>query len=141
MQEHLLRVVLLDNPWLESAPLEEWLQSQLPEPYLQRALKLEPEGLAGLVVGPRQAGKSTLIWKTLRTSGKAPLFLNCEELSIREWLTSPAEFLSDLKDLSGNIQCIFLEEIQHLPEAGLFIKGLVDRKTGYQGSHHRHICF
>ncbi len=83
-----------------------------------------------LVVGPRQAGKSTLIWKTLAESGRPALFLNCEEPSVRTWLRSPALFLADLAELAPQVPVLFFEEIQFLPEAGLFLKGLADHRTG-----------
>jgi predicted AAA+ superfamily ATPase len=82
-------------------------------------------------VGPRQAGKSTLIWKTLAEAAEPVLFLNCEEPGIRDWLSSPAAFLADLSEWVGeSIRALFFEEVQRLPEAGLFLKGLVDRRTG-----------
>ncbi len=58
------------------------------------------------------------------------LYLNCEEPSIRQWLVSPAAFLADLTEWAGQTRCLFFEEVQRLPEAGLFLKGLVDRRTG-----------
>jgi len=50
---------------MEGKLLKEWFASHLPERYLARSLPLEPDHRACLVVGPRQAGKSTLIWKHL----------------------------------------------------------------------------
>lgn len=79
-------------------------------------------------LGPRQAGKSTLIWRHLADGGRPALYLNCEEPAIREWTLSPASFLADLADLGGQPAALFLDEIQHLPQAGLFLKGLVDRR-------------
>jgi predicted AAA+ superfamily ATPase len=132
MQDHILRIILVDNPWLEGSSLEKWFSEHLPERYIPRTVQLKADHRVCLVVGPRQAGKSTLIWKTLSTFGRKALFLNCEEPAIKEWLTSPAGFLADLSELSGEIQCLFLEEIQRLPEAGLFLKGLVDRRRELQ---------
>jgi predicted AAA+ superfamily ATPase len=83
-------------------------------------------------VGPRQAGKSTLIWKYLADKEEPCLFLNCEEPAIREWLASPAVFLADLEKLTERPVALFFEEIQRLQDAGLFLKGIVDR--GYAAS-------
>jgi hypothetical protein len=66
----------------------------------------------------------------LETSGEPWLLLNCEEPSVREWLGSPAEFLADCEALAPGVPALFLEEVQRLPEAGLFLKGLVDRRPG-----------
>jgi predicted AAA+ superfamily ATPase len=130
MDSQVLRVVLADNPWLEGQPLIPWLSRLLPERYIPRRLQLTADHRACLVVGPRQAGKSTLIWKTLADAGRPCLYLNCEEPSIQEWLRSPAIFLRDLDELGADIPSLFIEEAQCLNEAGLFIKGLVDRRTG-----------
>jgi hypothetical protein len=61
LPEHLLRVILLDNPWLEGAPIGPWQSRYLPEKYIHRTLTLKADHRICLVVGPRQAGKSTLL--------------------------------------------------------------------------------
>ena len=130
MDPQLRRVLLAENPWLRGEDLQEWFRRFLPPTYLPRKLRLSADHRVVLVVGPRQAGKSTLIWKTLAAAGEPALFLSCEEPSIREWLSSPAAFLADLQEVSGEVRTLFFEEVQRLPEAGLFLKGLVDRRTG-----------
>ncbi len=40
------------------------------------------------------------------------------------------EFLADCEDLAPGVPALFFEEVQRLDEAGLFLKGLVDRRTG-----------
>jgi predicted AAA+ superfamily ATPase len=124
------RVLVADNPWLEGLPAGPWLERFLPDPYVPRSLRLRGGDRVCLVVGPRQAGKSTLIWRTLADSGEPCLFINCEEPSLADWLRSPAEFLADIGLLGEKIRTVFFEEIQRLPEAGLFLKGLVDRRSG-----------
>jgi uncharacterized protein len=130
MDPQLRRVLLAENPWLRGEDLQAWFHRFLPPTYLPRKLRLAADHRVVLVVGPRQAGKSTLIWKTLAEAGEPALFLSCEEPSIREWLSSPAAFLADLEELGGEARTLFFEEVQRLPEAGLFLKGLVDRRTG-----------
>jgi predicted AAA+ superfamily ATPase len=93
-------------------------------------LRLIADDRVVLVVGPRQAGKSTLIWKTLEEAAEPVLYINCEEPSMREWLSSPAAFLADVAENADPARALFFEEVQRLPEAGLFLKGLVDRRTG-----------
>ena len=131
MNASVLRTIVFDNPWIEGKPLDDWFARHLPEHYLPRALALRPDHRVCLVVGPRQAGKSTLIWKTLAAAGRPALYLNCEEPAVREWLASPASFLADLPSLGDPPSAVFLEKAQHLPEAGLFLKGLVDRRPGF----------
>jgi predicted AAA+ superfamily ATPase len=89
---------------------------------------VEP-GRAHLVVGPRQAGKSCLVWSVLRDR-RRPLCLNMEELVLRTWCVSPAAFVSDMSEL-GPIDALFLEEAQRHPEAALFLKGVADLRPSF----------
>jgi predicted AAA+ superfamily ATPase len=130
MDEHLIRALRAVNPWLRGEPLAEGYARYLPASYVPRRPTLRPDHRVVLVVGPRQAGKSTLIWKTLAEGGRPALLLNCEDPSIRGWLRSPALFLADLEELAPDVGILFFEEVQFLPEAGLFLKGLVDHRTG-----------
>ncbi len=93
--------------------------------------RLATPGRATLVVGPRQAGKSTWAWQELRRLDPALLLVNCEEPLVRTWLTSPGLVLADLEETFGaQVRRLLLEEVQHLADAGLLVKGLVDRRTG-----------
>ncbi len=129
MEPHIERILAQDNPWLRGQPHEPWLASHLPSSFIPRRqqLSLEP-GRATLIVGPRQAGKSTLAWWTLHQAGLPALLLNCEEPALRSWLRSPALFLDDLGQVVEQPPALLLEEAQWLDEAGLFLKGLVDRR-------------
>ena len=130
MEEYVLRVLEADNPWLLNEKLDEWVRLFLPRQFIQRDTVLVHDHRVCLVVGPRQVGKSTLIWKYLSETDKPFLFLNCEEPALREWLTSPALVWDDIRKLADVPVPLFFEEIQRLPEAGLFLKGLVDRRVG-----------
>jgi len=107
-----------------------WIRRFLPPSYIPRRLRLVADHRVVLVVGPRQAGKSTLIWKTLEQAAEPVLYVNCEEPALRDWLSSPASFLADVAEHASPARALFFEEVQRLPEAGLFLKGLVDRRTG-----------
>ena len=123
-------VILAENPWLRGEDFARWAGRFVPESYIARRLRIRADHRVVLVVGPRQAGKSTLIWKTLIEQREPTLYLNCEEPSVRQWLCSPVGFLADLAEWGGSVRGVFFEEIQRLPEAGLFLKGLVDRRSG-----------
>jgi predicted AAA+ superfamily ATPase len=129
IKDHLLRVLMADNGWLSGQPVAAWVAMHLPARPIRRSRALVADERACLVVGPRQAGKSTLIWMTLAGTGEPALLLNCEEPAIREWLTSPAAFLADCEDLAPGVPNLVFEEVQRLPEAGLFLKGVVDRRS------------
>ena len=130
MEDYVLRVLEADNPWLLNEKLDEWIRLFLPRQFIPRDTVLRPDQRVCLVVGPRQVGKSTLIWKYLSETEKPFLFLNCEEPALRQWLTSPALAWDDICKLVAVPVPLFFEEIQRLPEAGLFLKGLVDRRVG-----------
>lgn len=127
----LLRSLVQDNPWLEGADVAAWYRSWLPRTYVARTNRLRADERVALVVGPRQAGKSTAIWHELAATGRPALFLNAEEPAVRSWLTSPALFLADLAEaIRPAPAALFFDEMQHVPEAGLFLKGVIDRRPG-----------
>ncbi|NJL28368.1 MAG: ATP-binding protein [Thermoanaerobaculia bacterium] len=130
MEPHLLRVLFADNAWLDAEPLDRWLGRHVPTPLIPRRLHPQPDDRVVLVIGPRQSGKSTLIWKLLAEADRPALYLNCEDPTIAAWLRSPALFLADVAALAPPEATLFFEECQALEEAGLFLKGLVDRRTG-----------
>lgn len=108
--------------------------SRLPQDFVARKQVaterlLEP-ARGHLVVGPRQAGKSTLAWSVLRQLTR-PLFLNLEEPILRAWCASPAQFMADLTELGPMPEALFLEEAQWLPRAALFVKGVVDLRPPF----------
>lgn len=77
-------------------------------------------------MGPRQAGKSTWIRETLAHLDAPILVLHAEEPRVRELADSPALTLAGLADVLTPETLLLFEEVQHLREAPLFIKGLVD---------------
>jgi uncharacterized protein len=130
-------ILLSDNPWiLDLEQLAGWLRLRLPSPLLPRLAAAKGRerwveaDRAHLVIGPRQAGKSTALWSHLAERGEPALFLDCEQPLIRDWCRSAPLFLTDLQKLVERPVTLFFEEIQHLEEAGLFLKGLVDRRIG-----------
>jgi len=132
MDQITLQVLLGHNPWLRNpSAWQETVQDHLPERYVPRRLAgplATERNKINLVIGPRQSGKSTLIWHHL-SMGSAPfLLINCEEHSCRQLCQSPSLFLQDVKQIIDPMPGLFFEEVQHLPEAGLFLKGLVDMK-------------
>ena len=128
MDPALLATLRVHNPWLDRpGDQKALLGASLPEPFVSRRRRLELRpGRAELVVGPRQAGKSTWIREVL-THVEAPiLVLHAEEPRIRELAHSPALALDALAEVLSPDTLLLLEEVQHLAEAPLFLKGLVD---------------
>ena len=131
-----IRERLLDlNPWLRSpARFLSEVERRMPEVFIPRQVELsgfEDTRRAKLVVGPRQAGKSTLLWSLIRDRDpRSILFLNCEEPLVRKWARSAAGLLRDLEEEFPSVCTAFFEEAQHLEDAGLLLKGLVDARAG-----------
>ena len=133
----LVALLRRENPWLDDPT--RWsteVDARLPERYFDRrqpaVARLDSNGLsrerATLLVGPRQAGKSTWVWHHLGQLPPRVLFVDCELHRFRAWCRDPGGFLADLHAIIPEPDAVFLEEAQHLEEAGLFVKGLIDRR-------------
>ncbi|HUF79331.1 MAG TPA: hypothetical protein VMR44_10485, partial [Thermoanaerobaculia bacterium] len=77
MNRDLQTILLRDNPWLvDSGRLAGWLRARVPEPFISREVtravkeRWAEADRAHLVVGPRQAGKSSLLWAYLAKKGE-----------------------------------------------------------------------
>lgn len=137
MNSDTIKIINILNPWLlnRSSFCEE-VGKRLPQRYIERSFlksasqRWKDPTKIHLVTGPRQVGKSTAIWKYLSDGDGRFLYLNCEEILIREWCRSPAAFAEDFKGFRGQVDLLFFEEAQHLDEAALFFKGLADLRLG-----------
>ena len=123
--------ILQYNPWLTQPDQADVLiRRYLPENYVLR--EAEPVNLqndhALLIVGPRQSGKSTLAWHILQSFAPNILYLNLEDPLLRSALGVAVELASLLRESYPFIAALFLDEAQHLSDAGIFVKGLVDAK-------------
>jgi len=109
-------ILLKDNPWLlDPAQLPGWLRLRLPPVWFPRRAASAAQERWGesdhahLVIGPRQAGKSTAIWAHLAQRGEPALFLDCEQELVREWCRSAPLFLADLEKLVHRPVPLFFE--------------------------------
>jgi len=123
--------ILQYNPWLtQPDQADVWIRRFLPETYVPR--EVEPARLqndrALLIVGPRQSGKSTLAWRLLQSCAPNILYLNLEDPLLHTSLGSAIELVALLRERYSFIQAVFLDEAQHLTDAGIFVKGLVDAR-------------
>ena len=86
-------------------------------PVIQAALARQP---AVALVGPRQAGKSTL---ALELAACTPsLYLDLEAREDRLKLAEPALFLNQFED-----RLVILDEIHRVPELFSVLRGLIDK--------------
>jgi uncharacterized protein len=89
-----------------------------------------------LIVGPRQAGKTTLmllLQDYLKKKGEKNLFLNLDIESERIFFSSQEKLLSKIRlELGTGGGFVFIDEIQRKEDAGLFLKGLYDMRLPYK---------
>jgi predicted AAA+ superfamily ATPase len=90
---------------------------------------VEPE--ITLLIGPRQAGKTTLLRHVadrLEGDGKRVCFYNIDIEKDRLLFAGQESFVNHLDQVTGGEKhYVFIDEVQRLPDAGLFLKGLYDR--------------
>jgi predicted AAA+ superfamily ATPase len=89
-----------------------------------------------LITGPRQAGKTTLmevLRDKLKKGGARTLFLNLDFETDRLNFSSQARLLQHLTyEIGKSPGYVFIDEIQRLEDAGLFLKALYDMKLPYK---------
>lgn len=89
-----------------------------------------------LIIGPRQAGKTTLMLSLqdeLNKNGEKTLFLSLDIEEEREFFSSQAKLLSKIGlEIGTKKGYIFIDEIQRKQDAGLFLKGIYDRNLPYK---------
>lgn len=109
--------------------------------FLQRTAYLElkdhlnkPE--MSLILGPRQAGKTTLMRKLaqeLTTHGKQHIYFNLDIADDKKLFTTQHTLVNNIRTKFGqNSVVVFIDEAQRLVNAGLFLKGLYDMDTKYK---------
>ncbi|MBW2264080.1 MAG: ATP-binding protein [Deltaproteobacteria bacterium] len=133
METGIRQRLLALNPWMIQADrYGQEVERRLPRTFIPRNLDISDfhdTTRAKLVVGPRQAGKSTLVWSSLRDRDpRTVLFLNAEETLVRRWCTSASAMVRGLEEELPSVRTLFIDEAQHLDEAGLVVKGLVDAR-------------
>jgi len=83
------------------------------------------KGKAILLIGPRQAGKTTLINSLLEKANEIVQIFNGDDPSVRELLNNPNT--EQLRQLVGNAKIIFIDEAQRIPGIGLTSKIITDQ--------------
>lgn len=89
-----------------------------------------------LLIGPRQAGKTTLLRgliDQLKRKGFTCLLFNLDIDTDAQFFTSQSRFLERVEVMTGGRRAyIFIDEVQRIENAGLFLKGLYDRDLPYK---------
>ncbi|MEO0126349.1 MAG: ATP-binding protein [candidate division WOR-3 bacterium] len=88
------------------------------------------------IIGPRQAGKTTLMLQLqdeLNKKGERTLFFNLDIENDKIFFTSQSKLLRKIElEIGKNKGVIFIDEIQRKEDAGLFLKGIYDMNTPYK---------
>ncbi len=87
------------------------------------------------IVGPRQAGKTTLmemLREIIMAERKRTLFLNFDIEADKQYVTSQAQLLKKIELEIGETGFVFIDEIQRKENAGLFLKGIYDMNLPYK---------
>ncbi|PIU03490.1 ATPase [Candidatus Shapirobacteria bacterium CG08_land_8_20_14_0_20_39_18] len=89
-----------------------------------------------LIVGPRQAGKTTLmvlLKEHLEAQGKKTIFFNLDIEADKQLFVSQEQLLHKIAIEIGESEgYVFIDEIQRKENAGLFLKGLYDMNLPYK---------
>jgi uncharacterized protein len=87
------------------------------------------------IVGPRQAGKTTLmlvLMDELLKKDKKVLFLNLDIEMDKQFFGTQLDLLKKIELEIGNEGYIFIDEIQRKNDAGVFLKGIYDQNLSYK---------
>ena len=89
-----------------------------------------------LIVGPRQAGKTTvmnLLREGLENRHESVVYFNLDLESDWQFFSSQEKLLETLRlRFGGSKVFVFIDEIQRKENAGLFLKGIYDLGTPYK---------
>lgn len=78
-----------------------------------------------ILLGPRQAGKSTLLAAVARNSGLKTLHLDCDDATVRMRLE--IQQLPNLQNLIGDAELVLIDEAQRVKNMGLTLKIIIDQ--------------
>lgn len=132
MDIELIKEIHQLNPWLEDKSrhiIDK--EGLIPRVQIDELMDKEWDTLWTILIGPRRAGKTTigkLLAETLLAEGRFSevLYLNCDYLSIRKWLSSPLFVSEAIKRFSLTSPILFIDEVQRLKNPGLLLKSVID---------------
>jgi len=88
-----------------------------------------------LIAGARQIGKTTLLYEIMNdliSANEKVIFLNLDIESHSVFFKTQDTLLSKIRLELGESGYVFIDEIQRLENAGLFLKGIYDRNLDYK---------
>lgn len=135
MIDELINEIQLLNPWLDdpTVPIFD-ADRHIPRMQLPTLLSECWDALCLILLGPRQAGKTTLgfcVGQALLDAGRfdALFYLNCDLQHVRRWLSQGISFVQEAFAHVGLKRPVFfIDEVQRIENPGLLIKAIVDLK-------------
>lgn len=134
MNEKLITQINLLNPWLKNLrepifPSNHYISRFQTKKLLMR----DWDELITVLIGPRQAGKTTLgkfICQELIKEQRFDqlIYLNCDSPLIRHWLQDIHILQELIEEFNLKKFILFLDEAQRLENPGIFIKSISDLK-------------
>src|SRR5690349_4596404 len=133
MKDQLLALIHQANPWLTHPNTLKVNHSYIHRLQTEKLLLPEWDNLWLVLVGPRQAGKTTLAKYMSQLLIKQKrfqtlLYLNCDLMEIREWLVTPLFIQEAMNEFHLEKPIILIDEVQRLINPGLLLKACVDLK-------------
>ncbi|MBW2339674.1 MAG: ATP-binding protein [Deltaproteobacteria bacterium] len=96
----------------------------IPQKHLENLQQLVTPGKVVVIYGARRVGKTTLVKKYLEGTGAKVLFVDGDDVVVREYLQSQS--INKLRDFVGDHSLLVVDEAQHIEKIGLNLKIIVD---------------
>ena len=130
---NIVDIFIYQNPWRTNKDFKV-------RPYFNRLVLpkiekwiTEPEII--VLIGPRQSGKTTILYKIIENqinqnkSSDSILFFNCDNLAVQNLFENITDFLQFLRQMTvSSFPFIIIDEIQRLSNPIIFLKQLYDLK-------------
>jgi len=96
----------------------------IPQRQLVNLKEAVKPGRVVVLYGARRVGKTTLVKKYMESEGKEALFVNGDDIVVREYLESQST--EKLRDFVGNHSLLIVDEAQYIRRVALNLKIIVD---------------
>ena len=100
----------------------------IPQKQIENLQKLIIPGKVMVIYGPRRVGKTTLLKKYLEKENNSVLFVNGDDIIVRQYLESQS--IQTLRDFIGDHRLLVVDEAQYVDKIGLNLKLIVDHISG-----------
>lgn len=100
----------------------------IPQKQIENLRKLIIPGKVMVIYGPRRVGKTTLLKKYLESENDSVLFVNGDDIIVRQYLESQS--IQTLRDFIGDHRLLVVDEAQYVEKIGLNLKLIVDHIPG-----------